>query len=63
MLVRILNNYFQEPLRIIRQIAIKEGDVIREGYNEKLDELRYIARNGKDWIAQLRAKRTGNNRH
>jgi len=34
-------------------VAIKEGDVIREGYNKELDELRYIARNGKDWIAQL----------
>lgn len=37
-------------------VAIKEGDVIREGYNQKLDELRYIARNGKDWIAQLEQK-------
>ena len=43
-------------------IAIKEGDVIREGYNKELDELRFIARNGKDWIAQLEQKereRTG----
>ncbi|WP_342472823.1 DNA mismatch repair protein MutS [Metasolibacillus sp. FSL H7-0170] len=37
-------------------IAIKEGDVIRDGYNEKLDELRYASRNGKDWIAQLEQK-------
>ncbi|MFL0505286.1 DNA mismatch repair protein MutS [Ureibacillus sp. 179-F W5.1 NHS] len=37
-------------------IAIKEGDVIREGYNDKLDELRFAARNGKDWIAQLEQK-------
>lgn len=37
-------------------IAVKEGDVIREGYNEKLDEYRYMARNGKDWIAQLEQK-------
>ena len=34
-------------------IAIKEGDVIRDGYDAKLDELRYAARNGKDWLAQL----------
>ncbi|MEO4053344.1 DNA mismatch repair protein MutS [Solibacillus sp. CAU 1738] len=34
-------------------ISIKEGDVIRDGYNERLDELRYASRNGKDWIAQL----------
>ncbi|HWL11482.1 MAG TPA: DNA mismatch repair protein MutS [Ureibacillus sp.] len=37
-------------------IAIKEGDVIREGFNEKLDELRFASRNGKDWIAQLEQK-------
>lgn len=37
-------------------ISIKEGDVIREGYNEKLDELRFASRNGKDWIAQLEQK-------
>ena len=34
-------------------ISIKEGDVIRAGYNAKLDELRDASRNGKDWIAQL----------
>ncbi|MFC7685235.1 DNA mismatch repair protein MutS [Ureibacillus sp. GCM10028918] len=37
-------------------IAIKEGDVIREGYNDRLDELRFASRNGKDWIAQLEQK-------
>ncbi|MBD8025360.1 DNA mismatch repair protein MutS [Ureibacillus sp. Re31] len=37
-------------------ITIKEGDVIREGYDAKLDELRFAARNGKDWIAQLEQK-------
>ena len=37
-------------------IAIKEGDVIRDGYNAQLDEYRYASRNGKDWIAQLEQK-------
>ncbi|TSI10153.1 DNA mismatch repair protein MutS [Lysinibacillus sp. BW-2-10] len=37
-------------------ISIKEGDVIRDGYNEKLDKLRDASRNGKDWIAQLEQK-------
>lgn len=37
-------------------ISIKEGDVIREGYNAKLDELRNASRNGKDWIAALEQK-------
>ncbi|WP_431029567.1 DNA mismatch repair protein MutS [Lysinibacillus sp. LZ02] len=37
-------------------ITIKEGDVIRDGYNEKLDDLRYASRNGKGWIMQLEQK-------
>ena len=37
-------------------ISIKEGDVIRDGYDAHLDELRYAARNGKDWLAQLEQK-------
>lgn len=34
-------------------LTIKEGDVIRDGYHARLDELRDASRNGKDWIAQL----------
>lgn len=34
-------------------ISVKEGDVIKDGYNERLDELRYASRNGKEWIAAL----------
>ncbi|WP_274307481.1 DNA mismatch repair protein MutS [Solibacillus daqui] len=37
-------------------ISIKEGDVIRDGYNAQLDEYRDASRNGKDWIAQLEKK-------
>ncbi len=37
-------------------ISIKEGDVIRDGYNEPLDQYRDASRNGKDWIAQLETK-------
>ena len=37
-------------------ISIKEGDVIRDGYNEQLDQYRDASRNGKNWIAQLEQK-------
>ena len=37
-------------------ISIKEGDVIRDGYNEQLDKYRDASRNGKNWIAQLEQK-------
>jgi DNA mismatch repair protein MutS len=39
-----------------------DGGMIREGYNEKLDELRELAKGGKAWIAKYQAeeiKRTG----
>jgi DNA mismatch repair protein MutS len=41
---------------------ISEGGLIRDGYSEELDELRAIAKNGKDWVANLEqeeSERTG----
>jgi DNA mismatch repair protein MutS len=41
---------------------IKDGNIIRDGYNPELDELRTAASGGKDWIARLQEderKRTG----
>lgn len=37
-------------------VTITEGDIIRDGYNETLDQYRYISRNGKTWIAELEQK-------
>jgi DNA mismatch repair protein MutS len=34
-------------------LAVKEGGVIRDGYDPGLDELRCAMREGKDWIARL----------
>ncbi|PAB61143.1 DNA mismatch repair protein MutS [Anaeromicrobium sediminis] len=34
-------------------VTIKEGGIIKDGYNEELDELRYISRGGKEWISNL----------
>jgi DNA mismatch repair protein MutS len=42
--------------------TIKEGGVIREGYNETLDEFRSAATEGKKWLAELQQReqeRTG----
>ena len=36
-------------------LAIKEGGLIRDGFDEALDELRNATRGGKDWIAKLQA--------
>lgn len=43
-------------------LALKEGGIIRDGFDPNLDELRAASRGGKDWIAQLKQKeveRTG----
>jgi DNA mismatch repair protein MutS len=43
-------------------VSLKEGGLIREGYNSELDELIRITRDGKSWIAELaqtEKKRTG----
>ena len=43
-------------------IQIKEGGIIREGYNETVDSLRNAKREGKSWLADLEARdreRTG----
>ncbi len=37
-------------------LALKEGGVIRDGFDPNLDELRAASRGGKDWIAQLKQK-------
>lgn len=34
-------------------IAMKEGGIIREGYNEEVDRLRHAKTEGKDWLAKL----------
>ena len=39
----------QPPLRV------SDGNIFREGYNEELDQLRSLSRDGKTWIAQYQA--------
>ena len=34
-------------------VAITEGDLLKDGYNEELDRLRGLVRGGRDWIAAL----------
>ena len=34
-------------------VTIKEGNIIRDGYNEQLDEYRDASKNGKQWIRDL----------
>lgn len=37
-------------------ISIKEGNIIKDGFNTKLDEYRHATRHGQEWIAELELK-------
>ena len=37
-------------------VTIKEGGMIRDGYDDQLDELRRASREGKGWLAELEAR-------
>ncbi|MDN4601994.1 DNA mismatch repair protein MutS [Paenibacillus sp. F6_3S_P_1C] len=37
-------------------VSVRDGGLIREGYHERLDELREASVNGKQWIAELEAR-------
>ena len=43
-------------------LTIKEGGIIKDGFNEELDNIRIAKHNGKNWIIDLEQKekeRTG----
>jgi DNA mismatch repair protein MutS len=39
--------------------SIRDGGIIKEGYDHDLDELRNISRNGKNWIAGFQSEEIG----
>ncbi|MDO3659490.1 DNA mismatch repair protein MutS [Bacillus sp. C28GYM-DRY-1] len=43
----------EEALYANPPLSLKEGNLIKDGYNQKLDEYRDASKNGKDWIARL----------
>ncbi len=62
LLEKILNNI--DPLEDVRNLievsileeplpTLKDGGIIKEGYNKELDELRKISKGGKHWIIKL----------
>jgi len=57
-----LYNLLEESIYENPPITIKEGYLIKEGYNKELDELKSIRTNGKDFIARFETdekERTG----
>lgn len=51
-LVALINQAINEEA----PLQITEGNVIKDGFNEQLDQYREAMRNGKQWIAELEAK-------
>ena len=37
----------------IRRLSVKEGGIIKDGYDAKLDQYRDASKNGKAWLAEL----------
>lgn len=37
-------------------ITVREGGIIKDGYNQEADKLRYAKTEGKNWLAELEAK-------
>jgi len=51
-----LYNLLEESIYENPPVGIKEGYLIKEGYNKELDELKSIRSNGKDFIARFEAE-------
>ncbi len=57
-----LQKLLEEALEDEPPLVLREGGLIREGWNDELRELKQAARQGKDWIASLEQReraRTG----
>jgi len=47
---KTIRNLIQESIKDDPPTTVKEGNIIKDGYNEELDDLRDVLRNGKDYI-------------
>jgi len=62
--LRDVRDIIEESILDDAPLTLKEGGIIREGYNSELDELRQVIREGRRWIAHLEKEekdRTGIN--
>ncbi|MBM7701950.1 DNA mismatch repair protein MutS [Metabacillus iocasae] len=48
-----LESLLERGLKDHPPLSIKEGDIIKDGYHDQLDQYRDASRNGKSWIAAL----------
>ncbi|MGM9992832.1 MAG: DNA mismatch repair protein MutS [Candidatus Bruticola sp.] len=48
-----LSQLLEKAINPDAPLALKDGGIIRSGYNEQLDELRQLYSNGKEWLSRL----------
>lgn len=51
-----ITNLIDEAIVDNPPLTLKEGGLIKDGYNQTLDELRYIRENGKQWLSEFEQK-------
>lgn len=52
----LLTELLENGLKENPPLSIKDGDIIKDGYNDRLDTYRDAVLNGKRWIAELESK-------
>lgn len=50
--LEVLYELLEKSINEDSPITIKEGDIIKANYNEELDKLRDITKNGKNWLTE-----------
>ncbi|MFP6582644.1 MAG: DNA mismatch repair protein MutS [Candidatus Hydrogenedentota bacterium] len=51
-----VTQWIDDAVRDEPPLALQEGNLLKDGYNEKLDHYRELVSGGRDWIAALQAR-------
>ncbi|WP_415319050.1 DNA mismatch repair protein MutS [Clostridium perfringens] len=51
--LRDIYNLLEKSIKEDPSLTLKDGDLIKDGFNGEIDELRLAKTNGKDWISSL----------
>jgi len=51
-----INELLHHALEDHLPLQVRDGGIIKDGYNSEVDRLRAASRNGKDWLTQLEAE-------
>lgn len=51
-----MTQLLEKSLKDIAPLSLKDGGIIKDGYNSEVDELRNVAKKGKDFLSELEQK-------